>query len=421
MKGITAAEDYIHTANSGQVPKQSSAIQPLDGDGAQSDFRSLLKQKISQDDDTGPPGASEREKIGSMANASENLVKLQPTEANIPSNPAESKLNGEVEAVEQTSRLKEVVAQNGISTEHALSLLENRPQEARNLLEQYDFRSLLHQSQQGIEDENRFSSREAWLNQAHEEAANLRKRALENALKYTELEVMGTEAWFEQIWPLPQTDSVLNHSTNSQVPYNPEKLLYELTGADEEVGEWDNQFEEEWKGAEAWKFSGQNLNPANSNASTMESALFQSKAQSAFQAIPNSEQLFSELVKRIQINLQNDHYRMNLELHPEYLGQIKMKLDLQGESLKARFLVENESVRKLMASKLDELKDSLQKAGITVSDVEIALLQTDEPQFNPNQALRSLRYSTMNASNYELSEPAYFQGAGEVWSKAWVV
>lgn len=109
-----------------------------------------------------------------------------------------------------------------------------------------------------------------------------------------------------------------------------------------------------------------------------------------------------------------------MELHPENLGQIKLKLSLQGDKFSARFLVEDGSVRDLMMERMDELKAALSAQGIEAADIHIALKKDSsvvEDILSNSSGRRDFRQTGFSG----VMTADYFHSTSEDGYSAWVV
>lgn len=233
---------------------------------------------------------------------------------------------------------------------------------------------------------------------------------------------LGVDVWVQQVWPLADSHSLFDER-KSEVPHKSERNTDRLSEVDRALLEFDRVFEHEWAVAGS---SGSDGNESNDDANSTPEAyrLYNRGVESAgFSPLPNGDELFAAMVNRMQLNLERGNYRMSLELHPESLGKVLMKVSLAGDKMHARFIVESEEVRGLMLARIEELKSALKANGVSVDSLEIALMNSTGERTMPSTASTAggLRSSRGGEVFFDESRAAYFQPGGHVLTDSWVV
>lgn len=83
------------------------------------------------------------------------------------------------------------------------------------------------------------------------------------------------------------------------------------------------------------------------------------------------ENLFPKLVQNIKSLVTEERSEVRIQLKPDHLGELKIKLSLERGIMVAEFIVQNEAVREVIASQLPQLHTALQDQGTQMSDVQI--------------------------------------------------
>ncbi len=123
----------------------------------------------------------------------------------------------------------------------------------------------------------------------------------------------------------------------------------------------DKDFSVLFRGAFAEKFS--SAAPGNANQP------LQRRVLQSFQ-----ERFVPEVVKQTGIILKDGgNGEIRLVLRPENLGIIRIRLALSESSLEGRIVVENNSVRALVESNLDSLKNALREEGFQTTSLEVSV------------------------------------------------
>lgn len=83
------------------------------------------------------------------------------------------------------------------------------------------------------------------------------------------------------------------------------------------------------------------------------------------------ESVLPKITKQIETLIQNERTEVRIQLKPEHLGEMKIKLSLERGIMQAEFMVENEAVREVIASQLPQLQTALQDQGANVSQMMV--------------------------------------------------
>ena len=106
-----------------------------------------------------------------------------------------------------------------------------------------------------------------------------------------------------------------------------------------------------------------------------------------------SEKLAENVAKRIIQQIKRGEWKINLSLKPKTLGSIEIELTLKGKQLEASFNVNQLLTRELLQDGLPRLRESLEKSGIDVANLDINHKKQDGKDEKPT-----------NRKNYEIVE-----------------
>lgn len=85
------------------------------------------------------------------------------------------------------------------------------------------------------------------------------------------------------------------------------------------------------------------------------------------------ENLLPKLVQKIESLVQDERSEVRIELKPEHLGELKIKLSIERGIMVAEFVVQNQAVREVIASQLPQLQTALQDHGGSMADVSVSV------------------------------------------------
>lgn len=106
----------------------------------------------------------------------------------------------------------------------------------------------------------------------------------------------------------------------------------------------------------------------------------------SFKSIKQQE-IIPELSKMV---LHGEKKTMTLQLTPENLGKVKLTVDMVDNQIVTKIEVENEQVKQFVQSNLDQLKQNMQSAGITLANVNVSLSDEQKNQKMFTQKKKSL-------------------------------
>ncbi len=108
--------------------------------------------------------------------------------------------------------------------------------------------------------------------------------------------------------------------------------------------------------------------------------------------IISANEVVTEITKYLQTN---EKQSITFQLSPENLGKIKLMVDMVDSQLHANIEVENEQVRQIVQTNLDQLKNNLQSSGIQLANVNVSLGNYEQRSAR-NQAARKKNFVNDN-------------------------
>lgn len=89
--------------------------------------------------------------------------------------------------------------------------------------------------------------------------------------------------------------------------------------------------------------------------------------------VVDQENLVSQVVEKIKVDVRTDTTEMKMLLKPESLGEITLKVTTENGIISAQFIAENEKVRQAIEAQLMELEQSLRDQGLDVSALQVSV------------------------------------------------
>lgn len=84
-----------------------------------------------------------------------------------------------------------------------------------------------------------------------------------------------------------------------------------------------------------------------------------------------SYNLLNRLTRQIHSLVQEERSEVRIQLKPEHLGEMKIKLSFERGQIMAEFVVESETVRQVIAANLPQLHTALQQQGAQVAEMMV--------------------------------------------------
>lgn len=154
-----------------------------------------------------------------------------------------------------------------------------------------------------------------------------------------------------------------------------------------------------------------------------------SDATTDISPLPNQETAFTEpvraqaytgpevtrqIIEKAETMIREDKTEMIMQLKPDSLGKISLKIIHERGEIIAKFAAENEQVKAVLENNMQLLRDSLQKSGITVQTLEVSVGQQGQQQqegWDRRQAEKTGYYQVLPGINPEKAEkPVYLYG-----------
>ncbi|MGE5329246.1 MAG: flagellar hook-length control protein FliK [Deltaproteobacteria bacterium] len=89
--------------------------------------------------------------------------------------------------------------------------------------------------------------------------------------------------------------------------------------------------------------------------------------------LPHKEEVLSQIIDKAAVTLTADKAEMVLNLKPDNLGKLEMKLVTEKGIMNAQIVAENQQVKQIIESNFNVLRDALEKQGIAVQSFSVSV------------------------------------------------
>ncbi len=117
-------------------------------------------------------------------------------------------------------------------------------------------------------------------------------------------------------------------------------------------------------------------NPLNSRSSVAGSQ--PSNASSGIDIINKFQDMLTTIVERAKLTIADGKTDMIMSLRPENLGNVRMKMTVEGDSLIAKIFVDSSEVKDIFTKNLDTIISSLKELNVNIEGFDVSLSQNGE-------------------------------------------
>jgi flagellar hook-length control protein FliK len=86
-----------------------------------------------------------------------------------------------------------------------------------------------------------------------------------------------------------------------------------------------------------------------------------------------AKSVIDQIVAKASVNREGELTELSLQLHPETLGRVNLRLSMAGGVLSAKVMVDNPAVKAALEANLADLRQSLADQGIALQGMSVAL------------------------------------------------
>lgn len=81
--------------------------------------------------------------------------------------------------------------------------------------------------------------------------------------------------------------------------------------------------------------------------------------------------IIEQIVREAKVLLREGRSKMTIQLHPEHLGSVKLKVEMQDSTISAKLQVDNLEIKQLIEANLPRLKDALDQQGLKINKFNV--------------------------------------------------
>jgi len=128
----------------------------------------------------------------------------------------------------------------------------------------------------------------------------------------------------------------------------------------------------------------------------------------------NRAEVISQIVKKAELVITDSQPEMRMQLEPENLGKLTLKIAVEKGLITAKFVAESYQVKQIIESNFNELKDMLQEKGLGVQNFSVSVSQDNEEYNNSSTFQQWKETIRLNGKRMDRggSYAGYLEGEG---------
>lgn len=92
------------------------------------------------------------------------------------------------------------------------------------------------------------------------------------------------------------------------------------------------------------------------------------------------QEMINKVTKQVKISLSQQKNEVVMNLKPEFLGKVSIKMEFKGKALSAKFVVDNIYAEKVFKDQMVQLKVNFQEMGLEIENFDITLNNKRDPE-----------------------------------------
>ncbi|MBP3284346.1 MAG: flagellar hook-length control protein FliK, partial [Clostridia bacterium] len=104
--------------------------------------------------------------------------------------------------------------------------------------------------------------------------------------------------------------------------------------------------------------------------------------------------IIEQVAEQVDVTVMEDKSEMVIKLKPDHLGKVTMQISVENGNVTAKFLAESQRVKEILEANFQDLKDMLNKQGMSVQNLSVSIGNDRQ-----NQEFESRRQGLFNRKN----------------------
>ncbi len=113
------------------------------------------------------------------------------------------------------------------------------------------------------------------------------------------------------------------------------------------------------------------------------------KAESSMPQPVRTSEVINQVVEQAKVIVGQDKSEMIIQLKPDHLGKLELKVVTEQGIVAAKFIAESQQVKEIIETNMQLLKDSLEKQGLSIDNVSVQVGQEKQSDNNQQNSYQS--------------------------------
>lgn len=115
----------------------------------------------------------------------------------------------------------------------------------------------------------------------------------------------------------------------------------------------------------------------------------------------DAKDLIQQIVQKAEVMLKSEVSEMRMQLKPEFLGKMLIKVTVEEGNVITKIITENQQVKQMLEANLNSLRQSLEASGIKVekTEVSVQLFNDGSGSFSQSDSNRYMMWSEQQSQN----------------------
>ncbi|MFT9495008.1 flagellar hook-length control protein FliK [Anaerosolibacter sp.] len=141
----------------------------------------------------------------------------------------------------------------------------------------------------------------------------------------------------------------------------------------------------------------------------------QAKSETTVTQTVKLNNIIDQVASKVMVHVGEDGSEMSLQLKPEHLGKLTMKVSIERGIVVANFVAESQMVKEVLESNFNILKDALQEKGLAIQELNV-FVGSDSNFQNQKNFMTFQR--KMNKGNSSYNDSSYGNAVEEITQMA---
>jgi len=137
----------------------------------------------------------------------------------------------------------------------------------------------------------------------------------------------------------------------------------------------------------------------------------------SFDSKVDTQEILNQIVRKAELLVKNGQSQMKIELYPEFLGKLTIKVMVEEGAVTAKFITDNHQVKQMLEANLGMLRQSLENQGMRVERAEVDVQLNNGSLFDGSHEQPEWNWDNRQLTSYaktNLTESSGYQTAQEL-------